>query len=306
MTARLSCPDCGTPLRIRDRSLVGRRVNCPECKTELRVDNADRDDGSFVIRKLTKSELADRKNRKGSQDAKAGAPATTTAGDRLRNAVNSPLTAIWLVGLAAIALVAVIALNPKLRFASSQLPNRPGTSRATATEREVPVDSAPPEQSQDSTTGPDADLSTSVPLPQPASDVMEPPVTALEPANLDEPLPWPPAPVAEHEIPPEPAASESVVRIDVESKLSQKIVLYKQPKVSRRLLIDALQEQLGIPIRYDIEDLGESSLDEKIAFELHDTTLGDIVNTVAKSAEWRIEVEETGLRLTRQNVSQSQ
>ena len=38
-----SCPDCGTTLRIRDRTFVGRTVQCPECDVSLVIE-LDRDE----------------------------------------------------------------------------------------------------------------------------------------------------------------------------------------------------------------------------------------------------------------------
>ena len=305
MTGRLSCPDCGTPLRIRDRSLVGRRVNCPECQSELRVENSDLGDGSLSIRGLTKAELAaGRKSRNISAQPRPLSPPSSSLKNRVLSTINSPLTAIWLVGFAGMALIAVMALNPKLRFSTARTPNLPIDSQSSPNEATTPAVSEVVESTDDTNSGEPQPGLPAAPNPSDTAE-NQTPVTAMEPSNLDEPLTWSPSPVVNESVVEEAAVpNPQVVRVDVESKLAQKVVLYKQPKISRRILIDALQEQLGIPIRYDSEELGQSRLEEKIAFELQNTTLGEVVKTVAQSAHWRIEVEDTGLRLTKRDLDQ--
>ena len=83
--------------------------------------------------------------------------------------------------------------------------------------------------------------------------------------------------------------------------MAQKLLSYRQPKVSRRKLIVALQEQLGAPIRYDANDLGSGELDQSVAFELENTSVGDVIRHVASTANWQVIVESTGIRLTKFN-----
>ena len=119
--------------------------------------------------------------------------------------------------------------------------------------------------------------------------------------NVDGPLPWSPNPngidiVSEPPALPRPPPA----KIDVEGKLRQKLVSYKQTKpVSRRELIEAMQEHVGAPIRYDNDELGAVNLDKPVTFELANTTVGGVIKTIADAAGWEINIEATGLRLSR-------
>ncbi|MBW3542582.1 MAG: hypothetical protein KY476_20150 [Planctomycetes bacterium] len=50
MSDPLTCPHCGAPLRIRDRTLVGRRVGCPDCGGPIEVVAAG--NRSLAVRKV--------------------------------------------------------------------------------------------------------------------------------------------------------------------------------------------------------------------------------------------------------------
>ena len=90
------------------------------------------------------------------------------------------------------------------------------------------------------------------------------------------------------------------MKIDVEARLLQKLVLYKQAVPAKRSeLIEAMEEHLGVPIFYDREELGPERLDQTITFELENTTLGGVIRKIAESTGWQIQVEEKGLRLIR-------
>lgn len=306
MSGRLPCPECGTPLRIRDRSLVGRRVNCPECMAVLRVDNSQQNDGSLVIRGLTKAEkVAIQRPNEATPPKPLNTPSITFK-ERISGAANSPLIVIWLVVLAVTILFTVIAFNHRSKLSPLRSPSLPIERRRNVETTETAADVFTQDPVEQTKSVDPIDPSETQAEPS-VSVEPECPVTALAPLNLDEPLPWPPVDVVEVTTDPDVvSAAEPVVRVDVGSKMAQKVVLYRQPPVSRRLLIDALQEQLGVPIRYDAGELGVSSLEEKVAFELKNTTLGDVVRTVSDSANWRMEVEDTGLRLTKKDVNQNE
>lgn len=291
MSGRSSCPECGTILRIRDRSFAGRRVNCPECKTALRVELAGQDEG-FVTRRLTDAELNPVQKGHppavGEKEVEKSSVALIRA--YLMRWINSPLTAAWLLAIAILSLIAVMALAPKSRPAA----NRNSSSR---TESEP---TAPPEKSLEHSANPhDVPVEIKPDPPEPPSVDARPTVaiSALEPANLNGPLTWPPvfqpaAPVPEPRPP-----------VDVESKMSFKFPQYKQSKpVSRRELLATLQEQLGADILYDSDNLGTADLEKTVTFELENTTIGGVIKTVADAANWEITIIDTGLKLTRKGT----
>jgi len=299
MSGRSSCPECGTNLRIRDRSFVGRRVSCPECKTGLRIVKAS-DQGEYVIRRLTPDELASQELVRGGKKApqdKIFVPATSTH-SYFQRIFYSPLTAAWLLAAAISVLVAVLALGPKHRFAparnsavTEEIEPTPGAADGETDNLQEPVDPTSP-------SAPEPPLETNPPAIVEQIVV----VSALEPANLNAPLPHAPVEIPSHIIPEDegPALPPAPLKVDVEGKLSQKLLLYKQSKpVSRRDLIEALQEHLGAPIFFDDDDLGSESLSKTMTFELENTTVGGVLKTIADSAGWKIEIETTGLRLRR-------
>ena len=300
MSGRSSCPECGTNLRIRDRSFVGRRVSCPECKTGLRVVKAN-DQGEYVIRRLTPDELASQELVRGGKKApqdKIFVPAASTH-SFLHRVMYSPLTAAWLLAIAISILVAVLALAPKHRFA-------PGRNSIPVEETKSTPGAADGETEEvQETVEPNAPSVSEPPPETSPPPIMEQnvAVSALEPVNCNDPLPHAPAEIPSHVIPEDegPTLPPAPPKVDVEGKLSQKLLLYKQSKpVSRRDLIEALQEHLGAPIFYDDDNLGSESLSKTMTFELENTTVGGVLKTIADSAGWTMEIETTGLRLKRE------
>lgn len=305
MSGRSSCPECGTNLRIRDRSYVGRRVSCPECKTGLLILEGN-EQGEYVIRRLTPDELGSpdhpgRGKTKVIQD-KIFVPAASTQ-TFFQRVMSSPLTAAWLLAIAVSVLVAVLALAPRHRFTASRaLPSPAETEEVpdtTPNDAELQPEHEPPSV---------ADPTQPVPETPPASNPPPVPgapaivVSALEPANLDAPLSFGPIAVPSHVVPEDenPSLPPPPPKVDVEGKLTQKLLLYKQSKpVSRRDLIEALEEHLGAPIFYEDDDLGTDNLSKTMTFELENTTVGGVIKTVADSAGWKMEIETTGLRLRR-------
>ena len=294
MSGRVSCPECGTILRVRDRSFVGRKVNCPECKTGLRVELIERE-GSLTVRRLADAESESSKRRsfdqsKSRSDSKMSTAPTRSAIGRI---LNSRLTVACLLALGAISFFAVLMFNPRIRVNASRpspIP-RDSDSIAPAEDQPKPVIQQSIEQTE---------TQSSVEVPNHESD----PVSVVEPGHDNEkPLESSPSDLPnEKETPPETTSEDPSrkppEKIDVEGKMAQKIVAYKQPAVLRRDLIEALQEQLGVPIRFDRDELGSEKLDEKVAFELENTTIGDVIRSVADRAGWQVLIEDTGIRLS--------
>ncbi|WP_083842993.1 hypothetical protein [Schlesneria paludicola] len=290
MTGSSSCPDCGTILRIRDRSFVGRRVSCPECKTPLRIESFDEDAG-FSIRKLKPEELKNvGRGRKpqGHPQPPQKSP-QITVGARFARILSSPLTAACLLLIGMIAFFIVLRFKPKLRLFSP---------------RTTPVRVIPESPSETITPMAPRDFDDPEPLASAGTDPVvsqfiddSESLSALEPANTDGPLIWPPQQTTPEQTNPSVTPTPAPVVIDVVGKMAQKLVSYKQPKVSRRHLIEALSEYLGAPIRYDADELGTDQLEAHVSFELKNTTVGDVIRAVAQEASWQIEIETTGLRL---------
>ena len=299
MPGRCSCPDCGTILRIRDRSFAGRRVNCPECKTALRISNQN-EHGDFVARKLTPDELAtsDHNGRnKNSPPDKILVPTPLTR-SFIGKLIDSPLTAAWLLAVAISALVAVLVLAPKHRFAARPAPTINGKDVAV----EPPGDKAPEElQAVEPEAAPLIDIRT--PGTKTERNQVTISVSALEPANIDGPLPSLPVVISPEikqeqpavDLPPRPPQK------DVKKNMVFEFEEYKQMKpISRRELIATLREHLDAPIEYDNDDLGADELDKKVTFEFDKKiSLGDLIKAVTEPAGWRIEIEPAGLRIRR-------
>lgn len=299
MTGRSTCPECSTILRIRDQSFIGRRVNCPECNTVLRVESPDRD-GNFALRRLTVDELkaARKKREQTTTPQQLVDDATPVKKKSLSLLLNSKATVACLLLVGLVALVAVVSFKSSSRTVASR-PVKTSTDvtnpvvsdpvnspNETPVASDIPPSPAPPETVRPNETPIELTLVEEIP-----------PVSAVEPQNYDQPYPWEAEPASTTTI------SSAPAKVDVEGKLSLKILSYKQPKVARKDLIEALEEQLGAPIRYDKDELGQEGLDEKISFDLQNTTIGGVIEKVAQTAGWQMRIEDTGLRLSRSPAS---
>ena len=290
MTGRSSCPECSTILRIRDQSFVGRRVNCPECNTVLKVESADRD-GNFGLRRLTSDELDAARKKKNAAARNPVDDALSTKKNSVRQLLNSRVTVACLLLLGVISLVTVVSFKSRSRPVSNRSVNPPADVASSSSDVKEPI--AETTSPSDVPPSPTASvISDATPIELTLVEEIEP-VSAMEPDNFDQPYPG----NAESSVVAD--AAPVPMKIDVEGKLSLKIVSYKQPKVARKDLIEALEEQLGAPIRYDRDELGGEGLDEKISFELQNTTIGGVIERVAQTAGWQVRIEETGLRLLR-------
>jgi hypothetical protein len=298
MSGRSTCPECGTVLRIRDRSFVGRKVNCPECKTPLRIEFADRDD-KFVFQRLSTADIGvvDRKSRSQRPKSSPSIPSNVTARSFFPRAINSPLMAISLVVVAVFVLIAVITMNARLRFSSGSSIAVRKVAESLGDVVEKPAPPAIEPVSISANPEPVVESSDAV-----ATEAV---ISALQPENADEPLSWSPF-VADFDPAESPATTPETpvptpVKVDVKARMEQRILLYKQPKVSRRLLLIHLQEQLNVKIRYNVDELGAASLEDKVAFEKERTTLGEILKLVVDEAGWQIIIEDDGIRLTKKS-----
>ncbi|MEK6259432.1 MAG: hypothetical protein AABP62_12515 [Planctomycetota bacterium] len=293
-----SCPDCGTTLRIRDRTFVGRTVPCPECHASLVIE-LDREE-RFVARKppvdtSVKSSQAAPANRSA---VKSDGPREPTWTDGLRGAIGSPLVMAWALGLAVTALVIVAMLRPALRFSS------PGGS----TQSEAANNTIAPDETN---SGNDASLQPSPELPSPKELPDSPMADAIKPTNAPElpvPSPAPPQPgdggpvikpvTAVAVKPADPLPPAPPPKIDFVTVLKQPLLLFDQAKpVSRRELIELMEELVGAPIRYDAAELGENNLDKQVTFKAENTTLGGVLKSLLDPAGWVFVEEETQLRL---------
>ena len=291
-----SCPDCGTTLRLRDRSFVGRTVPCPECHVALLIE-LDRDE-NLIARKPP---VAKPVKSTGAVEAKPSAgksdePRSPTWIDRLHGAIGSPLVMAWALGLAVTALVVVAMLRPALRFGT------PG--RATGHEA-APNNSITRDETD---SGTDASLPPSRDLPSPRESRDSQTVDATQPANVPEQNPASPQqvdagpvikPVANTVVkPPDPPPPAPSPKIDFDAALKLPLVSIDQSKpVSRRELIELMEEMIGAPIRYDAAELGEKNLDKLVTFKSENTTLGGVLKSILDPAGWVFVAEETQLRV---------
>jgi len=259
----------------------------------LRIATED-EHGNFIVRRLTPDEVASSAHPGRISVDRVKDNVHLTKSSFLGRLMESPLTAAWLIAIAISSLIAVLALAPKYRFKA-----RPTTSLITPDDP-VPAISNPDLLSIGPTEIPDEAAEIT---PEPTireNEVELPPVTALEPTNMDGPFPWPPVAMEEGRKERSAEVAAPPAKIDIRKNLELELVSYKQSKpVSRRDLIEALQEHIGAKIRYDNNDLGIAELDKTITFELENTTVGAVLKKVADSAGWRIVVEENELHLRR-------
>lgn len=256
----------------------------------------------MIARRLTPDELAGKDQPAPSADKTPTGKILVTERERrtvLSRILASPLTAAWLLAIAISVLVAVLALAPKYRFAPKPIP----TSPVGEDDADVPSTAEVQPTLPESAVSDELDPGSQLPFGEETLKVIEE-MTDGAPGMPEE------MPVVEEskedanpqpqETPAEPAVPPPPPKIDIQSKLSQKLISYKQiKKVSRRDLIEAFQEHLGAPIHYEVDDLGVTNLDQPVAFELENTTLEEVIRTVAHAAGWEVHVEEAGLRLSR-------
>lgn len=357
-----ACPECGTALRVRDRSFVGREIPCPDCQTTILITLTNSGD---VVAAPAASSSSKTVNRGASVSTATNvtAPATvknsghTTGGHPLRpdssgrvtlgerkrhegfppaadisetpssrspwkvwlaNVASSPLTLAWLLAISLIAFLLIVALRPSVRFQ----PVRQQPMSEAASNAESP--SSDPDKSLDS----DKRNGTTDPIDQPPPpDLSESgpnvafgatPASAIAPENVVPPSP----PDSNHvavangnggepvigqqanktDVVPKEPAPTPVPKVDIGAALAQRIVSFKQSKpVPRRDVIELLEEMIGVPVRFDVGDLGKDRLDQSITLELENTTIEGVLRAVADAAQWQFSTEKDCIRLSRKN-----
>lgn len=293
-----SCPDCGTILRIRDKSFIGREVPCPECRITLRIelDHQEQLTASRLVPSVvTNSSVAPAQKRP--EKTGSSARPTNRPGEP-RRPKGSPLMMAWALALAATALVIVALLRPTNRFSSTGSGAPPAADPNTAPPGVSVAPSTPPKMTDPVDAGTLSSTVTETPLV----------VDALTPANLAEPLPFRvasqsdgtdhPQPKPDGSVAPKPIAPPQPVKIDFEPLLKQRLLSFDQTKpASRRELIELVEELLGAAIHYDEAELGDKHLDKLVSFKLENTTVKGVLGAVLDPAGWDLIVEDTRLRI---------
>ncbi len=316
-----SCPDCGTILRIRDRSFVGRTVPCPECRTALVIELDP--DQRIAARKpvvdkaaINRTETLTKASSSGISVVLNSNLATTNSprapsrwSESLRRVSNSPLVMAWALAIAMTALVFVAMTRPSVRFRSpSQV--SPGHSSPPESINDQPLVPGESSSKQSNSEG-DPNGNAPVETPSPSESPSSTAADATRPANAPE-LTF--SPISEttengntgHKPPvmvPSPNRVQSVAapppKIDFDVALQQQFPSFEQaPPVSRRALIEFIEELLGAPIRYRGEDLGEHNLDKLVTIrKLENPTIRVILKTVLDPAGWEFVTNDTELRI---------
>lgn len=291
-----SCPDCGTILRIRDRSFIGREIECPECQTKLVI----RLDGEReLIAERPKVEKTQKRRPVAQPNVKKAGP---TLGSKLAGMMQSPLVLAWALGIGTTAFIAIMMLRPNVRFRKpakdlvAQAPMPTEAQKPDEPNPETPgeVPDKAPTVSEDLPKSPESPPDGEIPPPQP-------------PVSVDPVVEKPITPIVTPEVTPEvkPKPTPVVVKLDVEAMLGQRLKSFEtpaQPK-SRREIIELLEELLGAPIRYAPDELGEKNLDRSISIDLENTTVGGVLKVLLDSAGWEYIVEDNGLRIRPRQVA---
>lgn len=316
-----SCPDCGTTLRIRDRSFVGRPVPCPECHTALVIELDS--DQHVAARKPVIDKAATGKTATLTKASSSGISVVSNTdlgtmnsprspsrwSELLWRVSNSPLVMAWALAIAMTVLVFVAMTRPSVRFWSGG-PVPPGRSTQPEARLDQPL---VPEESHARATNPEGDPNGHAPVetPSPSQLPLSLAADATRPANAPE-LTF--SPISEttengdsgHKPPvavPSPNRVQPVAapppKIDFDAALRQRFSEFEQPvPASRRALIEFLEELLGAPIRYRGEDLGEQNLDKLITVrKLENPTLRVILKAVLDPAGWEFVATDTELRI---------
>ncbi|HEY4261816.1 MAG TPA: hypothetical protein VGM98_16715 [Schlesneria sp.] len=291
-----SCPDCGTILRIRDRSFIGREIECPDCQTKLVI----RLDGEReLIAERPKVEKAQKKPPINQPVVKKAGP---TLRSKLAGVMQSPLVLAWALGIGMTAFIAIMMLRPNVRFrkpTKDQVAQAPVPTEVQKPDEPiavVPIENPDkvPTPEEGSPKPPESLAETKIPSTQPPAEAdpfVETPITPIV------------TPEATPEVKPKPMPV--VVKLDLEAMLGQRLKSFEtpaQPK-SRREIIELLEELLGAPIRYSPDDLGEKNLDRSISIDLENTTVGGVLKVLLDSAGWEYIVEDNGLRIRPRQVA---
>ncbi|MCX7392704.1 MAG: hypothetical protein NTW75_01105 [Planctomycetales bacterium] len=302
-----SCPECNTILRIRDRTFVGRQVKCPECGVVLVVKRHDH--GQLVVGVPETDALKDLRKPLAIQiraffqgDHAASSRQSAIFFQRL----VSPMVISWALAAAVVILVVAIVFRPSVRVRSTVPPAismEPPAASSSVSGENIDLDRVGPRSTQDSPqviVAPSAD----------GLDV-ENVVDGLTPANVPEGFEASPhlSPEASNfdEDPSLPLTAEKIIEslpqktstIDFVVNLNQPLLSFEQPKpVSRRELIDLLEELLGAPIKYDVDQLGKFNLEKLVTINaMENTTVGSVITAVLHDAGWKFHLQPTHLEI---------
>ena len=291
-----SCPDCGTILRIRDRSFIGREIECPDCQAKLVI----RLDGEReLIAEHPKVEKPQKKPPLNQPIVKNSGP---TLSSKLAGVMQSPLALAGALGIGMTAFIAIMMLRPNVRFRKpvkdlvAQAPEPTEVQKPDEPVAETPIEGPDkvPTAQKEPVKPPDPSTETETPstqTPVAVEPLVEVPITPIV------------TPEVTPEIKPKPAPV--VVKLDLEAMLGQRLKSFEtpaQPK-SRREIIELLEELLGAPIRYAPDELGEKNLDRSISIDLENTTVGGVLKVLLDSAGWEYIVEDNGLRIRPRQVA---
>jgi hypothetical protein len=298
-----ACPHCSSPLRVREKLLVGRQVECPECGEPLVIVERA---GQLAAEPAGKKVAADR-------PVAAGPPTEPPSVESHRHQTffRRPSWAIA-TGIAAVLAAVSITL---LLFSSSN--DTDETDDGALADREPPRvgDDQDPGtrdvQNVGSLDGSGGDASPVLSrdrLPFVADDDILPADTELagdadssravpsddSTAGLDDddqPL--------DPEFAPEPAVSP---KINLALSLKQPIIRFDQPRTKPlEAVLVSVAEMAGTRIIFDRDELGPAAarLSEPMALRQDDTTVGEILTGLLRPAglAWRIEGDH--LRLVR-------
>ena len=303
-----SCPECGTTLRVRDRSFVGRVIECPDCRVKLTIQL---DDARKLVAERAKAEPVPKPSpRLKTPVARFG----LALRDKFGGIARSPLALAWALAIGLTAFAAILMLRPAVRFrtptsAGEQPPslavttpadgqsspeNNPETNAAEPLPPESPSQAAAnpsltPNEPVAGTTVPEITPAPIPSVPPEAPPTDKPNTVATVPAVTSDTNPKP-VPVA--------------VKIDVDALLKQRLQKFEtnQPR-SRLQMIELVEELLGAPIRYDRGELGEKNLERTISIDLENTTVAGVLKVIVESAGWEYFVEDNGLRLKPRRVA---
>ena len=317
-----SCPECGTTLRVRDRSFVGRVIECPDCQAKLLIKW---DDDRKLVAERPKIEAAPSSSQRLAVPvAKVG----SALGEKIRGLARSPLALAWALAIGLTAFVAILMLRPSVRF---RTPTPTGETSPSVAATDSTGSQTSPENKPE-TTPPDAtsEDSPSVTTANPRETPTDPQVGTKTPGITPAPVPESPPIVTSTGKPKTtdgvpatndvtgpndtPAANPPTtlkpapvaVKIDVDARLQQRLLQFemKQPK-SRQQMIELVEELFGAPIRYNRGELGGKNLDQTISINLEATTVGGVLKAILEPAGWEYVVEDTGIRLKPRRVADS-
>lgn len=298
-----SCPECGTTLRVRDRSFIGRQIECPECHAKLQI-------GQDQDRKLVAQQVKVEPVRKpvASLASSKAIRAGSALGAKLRGLLHSPLVLAWALAIGLTAFVAILMLRPSVRLRAPAKESPPVDIANDAEPNQVPPaapEQPPPEEPADAAPA-DVVVKPSEPYMPPKAEMTAPSNPGPTPTETASTTPPGNSPSTEQpaEVRPTKPAPPVPVVIDVESLLKQRLQKFStgQP-VSRTELIELVEEMLGAPIRYNREELGEKNLDRPVSIDLETTTVGGVLKALLEPAGWDYVIENNGIKLKPRQVA---